>query len=61
MGYQRDVGWMESAQLELGLLAWLARRPIANGKPLGAALIELPSACALIRELEFHIVPKKGR
>ena len=39
MGYQRDVGWIESAQLELGLLAWLARRPIANGKPLGEALV----------------------
>ena len=61
MGYQRDVGWIESAQLELGLLAWLARRPIAKGKPLGEALAELRSARDLIRELEFRIVPKKGR
>jgi len=62
MGYQRDVGWIESAQLELGLLAWLARRPVANGrKPLREALAELRSARDLIRELEFRIVPKKGR
>jgi hypothetical protein len=61
MGYQRDVGWIESAQLELGLLAWLARRPIGNGNPLGAALAELRSARDLLRELEFRIVPKKGR
>lgn len=61
MGYKRDVGWIESAQLELGLLAWLARRPLANGKPLSAALAELRSARDLMRELEFRIVPKKGR
>jgi hypothetical protein len=61
MGYQRDVGWIESAQLELGLLAWSARRLIANGKPLGPALAELRSARDLIRELEFRVVPKKGR
>ena len=60
MGYRRDVGWIESAQLELGLLAWLARRPIAHGKPLSAALAELRSARDLMRELEFRIVPKKG-
>ncbi|HYF35170.1 MAG TPA: hypothetical protein VD994_07790 [Prosthecobacter sp.] len=60
MGYGRDVGWIESAQLELGLLAWLARRPIANGQPMGAALAELRSARDLIRELEFRIVPKKS-
>ncbi len=47
--------------LELGLLAWLARRPIGNGNPLGAALAELRSARDLLRELEFRIVPKKGR
>ncbi|SEP50765.1 hypothetical protein SAMN02990966_07761 [Rhodospirillales bacterium URHD0017] len=61
MGYKRDVGWIESAQLELGLLAWLACRPVANGKPLGRALAELRSARDLIRELQFRIVPKKGR
>ena len=61
MGYRRDVGWIESAQLELGLLAWLTRRPIANDRPLREALAELRSARDLIRELEFRIVPKKDR
>jgi len=60
MGYKRDVGWIESAQLELGLLAWLARRRVSNGKQLGAALAELRSTRDLIRELEFRIVPRKG-
>jgi hypothetical protein len=59
MGYRRDVGWIESAQLELGLLAWLARRPIANDRPLREALAELRSARDLICELEFRIVPKR--
>jgi hypothetical protein len=58
MGYQRDVG---SNRRNWNSLAWLARRPMANGKPLGEALAELRSAGDLIRELEFRIVPKKGR
>jgi hypothetical protein len=61
MGYRRDVGWIESAQLELGLLAWLARRPAAKGKPLGAALAELRSTRDLIRELAFRVVSPKGK
>lgn len=59
MGYRRDVGWIESAQLELGLLAWLTRRPADIGNRIGAALAELPSARALIRELEFRVVSKR--
>ena len=61
MGYERDVGWIESAQLELGLLASLARWPIADGKSLRAALADLRSARDLMRELEFRVVPQRAR
>lgn len=61
MGYERDVGWIESAQLELGLLASLARSRIADGKSLRAALADLKSARDLMRDLEFRIVPRRAR
>ena len=60
MGYERDVGWLESAQLELGLLAALARDdPPPDARALPATLRALPSARDLMRHLDFRVVPRR--
>jgi hypothetical protein len=61
MGYQCDVGWIESAQLELGLLAALTRDGTPDPASLAATLRALPSARALMRRLDFRVVPRSGR
>lgn len=60
MGYERDVGWLESAQLELGLLAALTRDDgPPDGRGLAASLRTLPSARDLMRHLDFRVVPRR--
>ena len=58
MGYERDVGWLESAQLELGLLAALTREAPPDARALPATLRALPSARDLMRHLDFRVVPR---
>ena len=60
MGYERDVGWLESAQLELGLLAALTRDDAPpSARALPATLRALPSARDLMRHLDFRVVPRR--
>jgi hypothetical protein len=59
MGYQRDVGWIESAQLELGLLASMARWPARGQATRRAALHDLRPARQLMRTLEFRVIANK--
>jgi hypothetical protein len=58
-GYGREVSWLESAQLELGLLAWLGHGFDGNASSFEEAVRHAASSRDLMRRLDLRFVLRK--
>jgi hypothetical protein len=61
MGYGRGVTWIESAQLELGLLAWLCHGFDGKAASLGRTVKQAAGTRELMRRLDLRLATRRKR
>jgi hypothetical protein len=61
MGYGREVSWIESAQLELGLLSWLCQGFDGKAASLNRTVKRAAGTRELIRRLDLRLATRGKR